>query len=317
MSKTVLITGSSGYVGHLTIEELRSQKLGLYNIIALDVRDAPAENRHPDVTYITGDIRSKELVEIVKKYGVETVVHLASIVTPGDKSNREFEYSVDVLGTENVLNACKQNNVQKLIVTSSGAAYGYYADNPELIQEDHDLRGNEEFAYAHHKKLVEHMLLKIRKSHPDLKQLVLRPGVVLGASTNNQITDLFEKPFVVGVSGSDIPFVFIWEMDVVKIIVKGITEENEGVYNLAGDGCLTMRQIAQKLGKPYLNIPPTIFRAILSMLKQFGLTQYGPEQLDFLRYRPVLSNENLKAKFGYTPTYTSTEVFDLYLNSRV
>jgi UDP-glucose 4-epimerase len=34
------------------------------------------------------------------------VVHLASIVTPGKKSNREFEYSVDVDGTRNLLEAC-------------------------------------------------------------------------------------------------------------------------------------------------------------------------------------------------------------------
>jgi UDP-glucose 4-epimerase len=46
------------------------------------------------------------------------------------------------------------------------------------------------------------------------------------------------------------------------------------------------------------------------------LTQYGPEQLDFLRYRPVLLNTKLKTVFGYQPTYTSAEVFEIYREAR-
>ena len=51
-------------------------------------------------------------------------------------SRREFEYSVDVLGTENVLQACRAAGVRKIVVSSSGAAYGYHADNPEWLSED-------------------------------------------------------------------------------------------------------------------------------------------------------------------------------------
>ena len=40
------------------------------------------------------------------------------------------------------------------------------------------------------------------------------------------------------------------------------------------------------------------------------------QQLDFLRYRPVLLNTRLKNEFGYTPKRTSEQVFELYLNAR-
>ena len=52
------------------------------------------------------------------------------------------------------------------------------------------------------------------------------------------------------------------------------------------------------------------------MLKQLHLTQYGPEQVDFLRYRPVLDNRRLKQEFGYVPRKTSSEVFDFWRVSR-
>ena len=54
----------------------------------------------------------------------------------------------------------------------------------------------------------------------------------------------------------------------------------------------------------------------LALLKPLGLSQYGPEQVRFLRYRPVLDNRRLKEVFGYTPRLTSSETFDLYRRAR-
>ena len=52
--------------------------------------------------------------------------------------------------------------------------------------------------------------------------------------------------------------------------------------------------------------------------RDWGLTdtQYGPEQVNFLRYRPVLSNRRLKEVFGYTPQKTTSEVFQFFLECR-
>ena len=63
-------------------------------------------------------------------------------------------------------------------------------------------------------------------------------------------------------------------------------------------------------------MPAGVLRAGLWLLKKLHLTQYGPEQLDFLRYRPVLLNTRLKEEFGYTPKLSSAQVFELYRASR-
>jgi UDP-glucose 4-epimerase len=55
-----------------------------------------------------------------------------------------------------------------------------------------------------------------------------------------------------------------------------------------------------------------VLRAVLATLHPLGLTRYGPEQVDFLRYRPVLDNRRLKQELGYVPRKTSREVFDFY-----
>ena len=312
----VLITGAGGYLGSQLVARLAAQSAAQRPemIVAHDIR-APRE-RLAGVSYAVADIRAPDMADIIGTHRIDTVVHLASIVTPGKDSRREFEYDVDVNGTRNVLQACVRHGVRRIVVSSSGAAYGYHADNAAWLTEDMPLRGNEVFAYSHHKRLVEEMLAQYRQSHPALEQVVLRIGTILGPTVHNQITDLFEKPRLLAIRGADSPFVFIWDQDVVAIILRAIADGPPGIYNVAGDGALTIHEIAHRLGKRCVQLPAWLLRTALAMLKPLGLTQYGPEQLDFLRYRPVLLNTKLKTVFGYTPSYSSAEVFEIYRAAR-
>jgi len=382
--KTVLVTGASGYLGKHLIHALASDRKGIKDIIAADIREPSPEIREKGITYLKADVRSLEMNRIIKAHSVDAIVHLATIVTPPKGSSHDLTYSVDVIGTQNILNACIENRVKKIIVTSSGAAYGYHADNQALLTEDDPIRGNREFPYSYHKRLVEEMLAEYRAQYPQLKQIVFRPGTILGENVSNQITNLFEKKIVLGIKGSDSPFVFIWDQDVVNCIKKGIMEDKTGIYNLAGDGALTMKQIAGILEKRYVAVSDTLleklfglfqkikgfqsdmkksipsiigpvimnFQLVQDMLTGFlprsvhplveklhkaqnqlgqilpenigplfellndNLPPYGPEQVVFLKYRPVLSNQKLKNEFGYTPLKTSEDVFRFYLDTR-
>jgi UDP-glucose 4-epimerase len=304
----VLVTGSSGYLGSQVVAKL-TQRSDIVTI-ALDLREPSL--RLPGVIYEVADIRSTQVDAIVAKHRPDVVVHLASIVTPGKGSNREFEYSVDVEGTRNLLEACVRHAVRRVIVSSSGAAYGYHPDNPPWLTESDPVRGNQSFAYSWHKRLVEEMLADYRQQQPQLEQIVFRIGTILGETTKNQITDLFEKPRLLAIRGSDSPFVFIHDQDVVGAILHGIDSEKTGVFNVAGDGKLGIHEIAARLGKRCLVLPAGVLQAALWLLKKLHLTQYGPEQLDFLRYRPVLDNRRLKEEFGYIPKLSSAEVFELW-----
>ena len=313
----VLITGGGGYLGSQLVAHLAAlpQHTRPEAIVCHDIREPTV--RLDGVQYVVADIRAPEMDAIIGQHRIDTIVHLASIVTPGKDSRRDFEYDVDVNGTRNVLEACIKHRVQRIVVSSSGAAYGYHADNPPWLTEDMPVRGNVVFAYAHHKRLVEEMLAAYRRDHPALEQVVLRIGTILGPTVRNQITDMFEKSRILTIRGSDSPFVFIWDQDVVGIIQRAISQGPPGIYNVAGDGALTLQEIAQRLGKGTVNLPAWLLGMALTVLKPLGLTQYGPEQLDFLRYRPVLLNTKLKTEFGYTPTYTSAEVFEIYRQVRL
>ncbi len=306
----VLVTGAAGYIGGLTVQALSRRRGELSALVALDVKEAA--EKLDGVDYVTMSVTDDKLGEVIERHGITTVVHLASVVRPPKHGGEDLAYQVDVLGTKNVLEACVDKGVRRLIVTSSGAAYGYHADSPPWLTEDDPVRGNQSFAYSWNKQLIEEMLADYRNKHPGLAQLVFRPGTVIGKTVSSPVTDLFEKPVVLGVLGSASPFVFIWDEDVVECLLRGVFGHKSGIYNLAGDGALSPREIARELHKPYLPLPARAITLALSALQRLGKSARGPEQIDFLRYRPVLSNRRLKAEFGYTPKYSSREAFHRY-----
>lgn len=309
--RRILVTGAAGYIGSLLVEQLSGMS-GLH-VTGVDVREP--RSRTPNAEFHVCDVSGPMLRNVMSSVKPHVVVHLASIVSPPKNSDPELEYRVDVIGTENVLQGCVESKAEKIIVTSSGAAYGYHADNPEWLVESDALRGNDSFPYSKHKRLVEEMLAAYRRRHPKLAQLIFRPGTVLGAGTRNQITNLFEKMFVPGIAGSDSPFVLIWDRDVVNCLALGASTARTGIYNLAGDGKLSLPEMARMLSKPFLPLPPGLLQAFFKIAKPLGLSRYGPEQVDFLRFRPVLSNDALKTAFGYIPQKTTREVFQYYIEN--
>ena len=78
-------------------------------------------------------------------------------------------------------------------MTSSNAAYGYHADNPQPLIETAPLRANAEYSYADHYRQIENIPQQARIDHPQLEQVVLRVATVLGAGVENIITALFRR----------------------------------------------------------------------------------------------------------------------------
>jgi nucleoside-diphosphate-sugar epimerase len=305
----VLVTGGAGFLGTHVAGALVAHE-GVEAVVAADVRrpEHPLEgvvHEECDVTHPAG------LTALLERHRIDVVIHLAAIVNPG--LDHDLEYRVDVDGTRNVLDACLAAGVGRIVVSSSGAAYGYHADSPEWLRETDPLRGNDEFAYSRHKRLVEEMLADERQRHPELEQVVFRIGTILGPTVANQITALWDGRRILAIRGSDSPFVFVWVDDVAAAMVRAAVGGPPGIYNVAGSGRMTVHEIAARLGKPVITVPAGLLASALRVGRMLRLTVHGPEQVGFLRYRPVLANDALIRDFGYTPARSTREAFESYL----
>jgi len=308
--RRVLVTGGAGFLGS-RVTSLLADHPEVDIVLSGDLRESEA----PGVVSVPVDVTDPlALPDLLLQHRIDTVVHLAAIVNPGRDVQSEFR--VDVQGSSNVLAACVEAGVRRLVVSSSGAAYGYHPDNPEWIVETDALRGNDEFPYSRHKRMIEEMLATARTMHPGLEQVVFRIGTILGPGVHNQITALWDAKRILHIAGSDSPFVFVWVDDVAAAMVRAALGAGPaGVYNVAGDGALTVPQIARRLRKPLLTVPAPLLAVALSIGSVLRLTEHGPEKIRFLRYRPVLRNDRLKDEFGYVPRLTSAEAFEEYLRT--
>lgn len=310
----VLVTGGTGYLGSLALRALAA-RAEVGPLVSLDVRE-PADALN-GVSYVTGDLREVDLSATLRDHDIGAVVHLAAILDPPPGMSDTELHDIEVGGTRRVVEACVAVGVEHLTVASSGAAYGYSPRNRvRPLTETDPVPGHPRFAYSRHKAEVEALLADARDTHPQLGQLVLRPGTILGDHTDNQITRLFTGRVVLGLTDTDVPFVFIHDADVAAVITRGVTDRVTGVVNLAGDGVLSLRDIAAIEGARYLPLPPALIAGVLRVLQPLRIVPYGPEQVDFLRYRPVLASDRLRALFPGLPRLTTAETYARFRRAR-
>ncbi len=307
----VLITGAAGCLGRAVTRYLvQQQNLNLY---ATDIRPSPFEE-NSGLKYQAFDIRHAEFLEWVEQIRPDCIVHLASVLQLSKHMNREQAFAIDVTATEALLAKAAAIGVRKFIVTTSGAAYGYHPENvKEEILETWPLRGNKDYFYSDHKRQVEALLERYLQDHPQMKQVVFRPGAIVGPGFDGPVVNLLQQKVITGLVGCDSPFNFIWSEDVAGYVYEAIHSDLTGTFNLSGKGTLSLPAIARKLNRLYVPLPAMLIKAALTVLRPLGLSQYGPEQVKFIQYRPVLNSEKLRQHFDYKAQYTSEEALDAFI----
>jgi len=309
----VLITGAAGSLGRQLVNRLIDDKS--ITVYATDIKANPFET-HPSLHYQSFDLYSPQFAQWLVTIEPTKIVHLTSVLQLSPTLTREMAYQIDVLATKQLLEASVSLGVEKFIITTSGAAYGYYPENSEIITEQRAIAGNQDYFYSAHKAEVERLMAQYRAKHPQLKQIVFRPGAILGPDFDGPVVNLFRQKVITGILGYPAPFNFIWSSDVVELIKEGLSSEVIGEFNVAGTGSLSLRQIARRLNKRYLPLPGWLIQAALSIAKPLGLTQYGPEQVKFIKFRPVLDNTKLQAYFNHQLRYTTAQALDAFLQAQ-
>ncbi len=309
----ILVTGAAGCLGRLLIKKLKSDQT--ITVYATDIKKNPFDAAD-NLQYQALDIRTEQFITWVREIKPEKVIHLASVLQLSTNITREVAHDIDVKATQRLLDVCVELAVTKFIVTTSGAAYGYYPENSSIITEERPTRGNIDYFYSAHKAEVESIMAEFRQKHPEMQQIVFRPGAILGEDFDGPVVNLFEQKLITGLLGYPGLFNFIWAEDVVDYLIEGVHSNITGQFNIAGEGALSMKAIAQHLHKKYLPLPSWLIQAALTIAKPLGLTQYGPEQVKFIKYRPVLSNLKLKSTFSHQAKYTTQQALSAFLQHR-
>jgi len=126
--KKVMITGSLGQIGSELTKRLR-EDYGTDNVIATDIRQVEGSPVVEDGHFEILDVSDREkMVEIAKRYEVDTLIHLAALLSATAESKPQFAWQLNMEGLVNALETARELNL-KMFTPSSIAAFG--PDSPK------------------------------------------------------------------------------------------------------------------------------------------------------------------------------------------
>ncbi|MEO0079605.1 MAG: L-threonine 3-dehydrogenase [candidate division WOR-3 bacterium] len=122
--KKILVTGAVGQIGSELTLELR-RRYGAENVIATGHRTQPgAALRDSGPFHFINVTDRNSVVEVVRQYSIDTIFHLAAILSAAGENNPQLCWDVNINGLYNILEIAREFNMARVIVPSSIAAFG-------------------------------------------------------------------------------------------------------------------------------------------------------------------------------------------------
>jgi UDP-glucose 4-epimerase len=190
MSKTILVTGASGFIGsHTCVELLQSG----FNVVALDNLCNSSSKALDRVRQITGrelpfrqaDIRDRAALDaILSEFKIDAVIHFAGLKAVGESVEKPLEYfENNVGGSVTLLQALRAANVKTFVFSSSATVYG----DPEVLPLVESARLSVTNPYGRTKLMVEQILGDLERSDAAWRIGVLRYFNPVGAHESGLI----------------------------------------------------------------------------------------------------------------------------------
>jgi UDP-glucose 4-epimerase len=315
---TVAVTGPTGEIGQAFLGALERSP-AVKRVLGMARRPFDPQARgYKKLSYHRGDVLDRSAVEELVSEA-DVVVHLAFIIMGGPSESR----SVNLDGSRNVFAAAVAAGVKRLVYASSVAAYGFHADNPRPLTEDVPARGSAEHYYSAQKAEVETLLNQtLEKS--DTAAYVFRPCIVAGREAPLLIDSLPYTQISERLPGAvlrlldgvpilrpvlpdpGVPFQLVHHDDVASAMRAAVLGRGTpGVYNLAGAGQLTVKQLAEELGWYSIPMPELALDVVAEMVGRLGFLPAQAQWVAAFREPMIMDSAKAKRELGWRPKHNA------------
>jgi nucleoside-diphosphate-sugar epimerase len=326
---TVAVTGPTGTFGAGLVPLLQEDDR-VSRVIGMARRPFdPAGRGWTKMEYRQGDVRDPGALREAFA-GADVVVHLAFLIA--GNASRETIRAINVDGTLNVFRAAAAAGARRFVYASSVAAYGFHADNPELIGEDWPVRPAARLFYAQEKAELEELLHREAETAPELALYLLRPPVVLGPNAVGAKDvlpgalaplgrRLFGRPRRLPVPlplvVPEHPLQLIHEEDVGRALQLCVVAAGPpGAYNIAGDGVVTAADVAREFGVLPIRVPAGPGQAAARAMSRLPFLPPVAEWIEAASRPAIMDTTRAREQLGWRPRYTGLEALQDTLRER-
>ncbi|TML03224.1 MAG: NAD-dependent epimerase/dehydratase family protein [Actinobacteria bacterium] len=320
MSLTVAVTGPTGEIGKPFIRALERQK-DVTRVLGMARRPFdPKEHKWHKTEYRQGDVLDRAAVEALCAEA-DVVVHLAFIIVAGSGESRK----INLEGSRNVFEAAVAAKAKRLVYASSVAAYGFHEDNPQPLTEDIPARGTEAHPYSADKASVEDLLSEVVEDS-ETDAYVFRPCIVAGPEAPllinsipyvqlsgklpGAVRSLFDQVPILKPVLPDpgVPFQLVHHDDVALALRAAVLGRGTpGVYNLAGPGEVTMRDLADALGYYTVPVPELAVDATAEVIARLPFLPDEASWIEAARIPVIMDTAKARSQLGWRPRHDALE----------
>ncbi len=247
-NKKIVVTGGLGFIGsHIVDELVDNNKVTIIDNFSSGKISNLKDSEHKNLEIIKADINDVNLNKILK--GKDYVFHLAALASvPGSVADPLTYNQTNIDGTVKLLIAAKEENIKKVVFSSSSAIYG---ENPNM-----PLKESEPYMplspYASQKASCELYLKSFYESY-GLNYVALRYFNVFGPKQdiNSQYAAVIPK-FIFSLINNEQAIIygdgeqsrdFIYVKDIVKANIKACESNYNGVVNVASGNAISINQL--------------------------------------------------------------------------
>jgi UDP-glucose 4-epimerase len=305
---TVAVTGPTGDIGRAFLRAAeRARSIGTVIGMARRPFD-PAALGLRKTRYRQGDVLDRAAVDALAAEA-DVVVHLAFLIMGGLEETRR----INLEGSANVFAAAAAApRVRRLVYTSSVAAYGFHAGNPQPLTENVPARGTEAHYYSAQKAELE-AALRWASAGGEVDAYVLRPCIVAGPDALGLLESIpwpvRRAPFpILPDPGS--PFQLVHHDDVASAVVAAARGAGPpGVYNLAGPGELRVRDLARALGWHSVPVPRASL-ALASAGARLPMVPAKAQWLNAMRVPVLMDTGRARRSLRWRPRHHAAETLE-------
>lgn len=299
----VAVTGAAGRLGQALIPALTAAE-GIERVTAIDRCPIVAGERTNSLQMDLADLAPEHLE------GHDSLIHLAFQLMGGQggrrRRDRHWVRTQNVELSRQVFHAAAAAGLRQIVFLSSAAVYGPWPDSPRPLTERSPARPR--FPYAEDKVATEQALLAVGAQYPDLTTCILRPPAIVGPHAHPLLRRVARSCVYPG--GVEVPVQILWEDDAADAVVRAVTRQAEGIFNLGAEPVWSMRRMALHGRRWGIPVPPGLIRALHPLAWRLTRHAGDPGWVQGLDGALQMDCSRAREQLGWTPRVSTPECLE-------